>query len=159
MIKGLEDTHSCSKSPRQLRSPFNLVFISFFPKHSTRWWRLIPICTRLLPSYGKWLYRPTGSWIVYPWAKQVRFKDEWYTGIDSLPRQRLLEGISYAAHHNIGKQMETALCFMAIAPAWWPAPDPAASHVPNSLCWLCKICYNWGYIYFFNLPLQYTRLS
>lgn len=148
MIKGLEDTHFCSKSIRQLRSPFNLVFISFFPKHSRRWWQLVPMCKSLLLSYGKWLYRPTGSWIVYTWAKQMRFKDDWCAGIDSLPLPKARGG--YILHDAL-QRWQTDKNSSLLYSYCTGAVTCFASHclLRPKLCWLYKICYNWGYYFFF----------
>lgn len=158
MIKGLEDMHFCSKSLRQLRSPFNLVFISFFSKHSRRWWQLVPIRTCLLPSYGKWLCRPTGSWIVYTWAKQMRFKDDWYAGIDSLPPPKAHGGyILHKASQRWQTDKNSSLLYSS-STARWPASYPIAFCIPNSVSWVKYVAIG-DIMTFFNLPLQYTRLS
>lgn len=144
MIKGLEDTHFCSRSIRQLRSPFSLVFTSFFPKHSRRRWQLVPICTCLLPSYGKWLYRPTGSGIVYAWAKQMRFKDDWCAGLTPGPAEGLWRTHPAQRVATLANKHSSLLC--GCCTTRWPALHPIAFCVPNSLCRLHKICYNWGFL-------------
>ena len=148
-IKGLEDTRFCSKSVRQLRSPFNWVFFSFFPKHSRRWWQLVPICTCLLPSYGKLLCRPTRSWIVYTRAKQMRFKDDWYAGIDSLPPPKARGGyIIRNALQHWQTDKNSSLLYSHCTGAVTCFRSHCFLH-PNSLCQLYEICHNWGYYFFF----------